>query len=102
MMIRPVFDVTPDTPQYYANHVEVSFTVHEFSLVFGRMSARVNREDIERLKENPVVRVPADAQVLVPTTLIAGLLRALIHAKGEYERLNGVELVENQMGTPNE
>lgn len=94
LALRPIIDVREDTPQYYANHIEINFTVHDFSLLIGRISSRIKPEDVAEARKSHIVKVPADVQILLPTTLIAGLLRALLVQKDAYEKQYGVQLIE--------
>jgi hypothetical protein len=92
LMLRPVLDVTDETPQYYANHAEINFTVHDFLISFGRLSGRIGSDQIETLRETGAMRVRADVQILIPASLVAGLIRALSSQKEQYEKQHGMAL----------
>jgi hypothetical protein len=95
LTIRPLIDVREDTPQYYTNHIELSMTPHEFCLSAGRMPSRLRPDEIAEAQQSGIVKVPADVQILFPTTLVAGLLRVLSVQKDLYEKQFGVELKDS-------
>ena len=94
LLLRPVLDITSDTPQYYVYHAEVNFTVHEFTLSLGRMAARIRPEQAATFRESGVMPIPADLQILIPPSLVPGLMRALSSSRDQYEKQFGVELKE--------
>ena len=51
--------------------------LHDFVLTMGRVPGRLSREMIEKAKTTGVVSFSADLQVIIPPTLVVGLIRAL-------------------------
>lgn len=100
--LRPQMHVGEDIPQYYINHVEVNSIVHDFVLSMGRLPGRLSPEVLEAAKKSGVVSFPAELQVLVPPTLIVGLIKALTFQKELYEKQNDVTLIDTAKGTPYE
>ena len=94
LSVRIVIDVRDDTPHYYINHAEINSTQHEFTLSAGRIPAKFSPDQLQRAKETATIIIPADIQILIPPSLIPGLIRALSTQKDLYERTHGVTLVE--------
>src|SRR5208282_4226067 len=53
--LRPLFEVTEDTPQYYVNHAEVTFNLHEFAITFARVPSRLTKEQWEKVMNSQPV-----------------------------------------------
>lgn len=94
IQLRPSLEVSDDTPQYYVNHAEINSTVHEFVISAGRLPGRLTQAQIEMVRATSVLPTPADVQLLIPPTLIVGLIRALQTQKDVYEAQYGITLAE--------
>ncbi len=66
MPLRPLFEVSEDTPQYYVNYMEVTLSLHEFALTFGRLPSRLNLKQWENIANNRPIVIPCDLQVVIP------------------------------------
>jgi hypothetical protein len=73
--------------QQVAGDVQLS-TPHEFSLLFGRLPAKIPPDKIEEARAGNVTLI-SDVQILIPVTLIPGLMRALQTQKASYESQYG-------------
>lgn len=78
-----------DTPTYYINHAEIAVGKHEFALAFAKLPTKPSRSDMEHAKATQELAWETDIQVLVPPTLIVGLIRALETARDGYQNLFG-------------
>ncbi len=79
---------------YYVNHIEVGNSVHDFSLICGRLPGKLNMEQLEEIKSTGTFTLEPDVMVVIPASLISGLIRALTTQKETYEKAYGVELKE--------
>ena len=83
--IKIGIETDDDTSVVYANHVEISHSIHDFCISFARVPSKLSSEKLEELKNDLKIDVPALIQVVVPPTLIAGLIRALVDQRDMYE-----------------
>lgn len=97
--LRPAFITSEDTPQYYVNHAEINANQHEFTITLGRIPSRLTPSQAEQARTSTEVSFPADLQLLVPPTMIAGLIDALRNQKEFYEKSNAAVLKAQQEGT---
>jgi hypothetical protein len=82
--VKISLDYTNSEP-LYANFAEISSAQHEFQIAFALVPARPTTDQIRdgAVKLNPLV------QIMLPPTLIPGLIKALITTKEQYEALLG-------------
>jgi hypothetical protein len=80
--------VGDETFTYYANHAEIACTPHEFAILFARVPTKLPPEKIEEAMAGNLT-LPCDVQILIPTTLINGLIQALTTQKATYEQRYG-------------
>ncbi len=80
--------VGDETFTYYANHAEIASTPHEFALMFARMPAKLPPEKLEEVGGGTLT-LTSDVQILIPATLIPGLIRALNTHKTVHEQRYG-------------
>jgi hypothetical protein len=80
--------VGDETFTYYANHAEIASSPHEFGLLFARMPTKVPPERLEEAMSGTLT-LPCDVQILIPATMISGLIRALNTQKATYEKRYG-------------
>jgi len=81
-------EIGEQTATYYANHAEIAALPHDFAMLFARIPAKLSPEKLEQAKAGMVI-LPADVQIVIPATLIDGLIRALNVAKTIYEERYG-------------
>jgi hypothetical protein len=80
--------VGKETFTYYANHAEIASTPHEFALLSARMPAKLPPENLEEAISGNLT-LTSDVQILIPATLIPGLIRALNTQKTAHEQRYG-------------
>jgi hypothetical protein len=80
--------VGEDTFTYYANYAEIASTPHEFAFLFARMPAKLSPEKLEEARAGTLT-LTSDVQILIPATLIPGLIRALNTHKTVHEQRYG-------------
>jgi hypothetical protein len=90
--LRPAVEVTEDTPKYYVNHMEVTSSMHEFSLTFARVPSKLSQGQWEKIESSQSIMISADLQLLIPPTLINTMLQAISQQKDTYERQFGLKL----------
>jgi hypothetical protein len=87
-------EITDETATYYMNAVEVGQSFSEFSLLFGKVPAKLNAAQQARIQETGTVEIPAVLQLLIPPLMLPGLLYALNAERKKYEDLHGMKLPE--------
>jgi hypothetical protein len=93
-------EVPEGTPRYYSNYIEVTQTRWDFSLIFATLPSKPPAAKITEMQATGVLRLPADAAINFPPTIMAGLIRALNMQKEAYEKQNKVELKEETTDEP--
>src|SRR3954453_17254337 len=86
--IRISTQIGDETFTYYANHAEVACIPQEFAILFARIPAKLPPDKIDEVKAGKL-SLTCDAQILIPTTMIDGLIRALVSQKAAYEQRYG-------------
>lgn len=80
--------VEPSGDPVYANFAEVSAAQHEFQISFALTPSKPNPEILEQAKAGEI-HLEALVQILLPPTIIPGLIKALITTKEQYEAMIG-------------
>src|SRR5262249_14192311 len=86
--VRVILDPIDESSVYYANYVEVSFASHDCLLSFVRVPTKLSTAQTEEAKGGTLKLGPI-VQVIVPPTLVPGLIRALTTTKDGYEKAIG-------------
>jgi hypothetical protein len=79
---------------YYVNYIEVAHSTQDFSLICARIPSKFTYDEIKEANNVGALVVEPEVQVIVPTTLIPGLIRALTTQKENYEKAFGVQIKE--------
>ena len=87
-----VVNPSDDLSSIYANHAEVAHSFHEFTIFFGQLPTKASMAVVESVKTTGQIRIEPDAQVIVPPTLIPGLISALEAQLKKYEEKHGIIL----------
>jgi hypothetical protein len=77
-----------DGEPIYANYAEVSSAQHEFQIAFALAPTKPTAEQLEQVSAGTVT-LHALVQILLPPTIIPGLIKALITTKEQHEALLG-------------
>jgi hypothetical protein len=77
----------------YANYAEVSSSLHEFQISFALAPTRLTAVKVEEMKSGGL-KVEALVQILLPPTVIPGLIRALTITKEQHETMVGRPIQE--------
>ena len=94
--VRVSVEIPDGTPAYYTNYMEVSHTKWDFSLIITRVPAKIDKAKLAEIQASGgVLPLPADVTINFPTTLMAGLIRALNMQKEAYEKETKTELKES-------
>jgi len=93
VLSRFSLEVSPATPVYYVNYAEVSFNSTEFGLAASRIPPKPPRSVIETIKDG-VLTLPADVQLIIPVSIVPGLIKALETTAEQYEKHVGVPVKE--------
>ncbi len=87
--VRVSLRVTDDTPSYYVNHLEVSQTQHEFTFSVGKIPSRFSAEKQSEIAGSHVMEIDAMLQLMIPPTLLPGIIKAMQIQLELFEKANG-------------
>lgn len=79
---------------YYINFIEVANSPQDFSLICGRLPVKLSQSKIEEVKTVGALVIEPEVQLIIPTALVPGLIRALTVQKEMYEKLYGIQIKE--------
>lgn len=85
LAVRPVVEATDSTIIEYVNFAEIAHSQHEFSILCVRVPTKPNAAAIGEAKKTGALELNATLQLLLPPTIIPGLIRALGIQKDAYE-----------------
>lgn len=86
VVIKPVIEAGDDLGFSYANHAEVGHSPHEFFILFTRLPGKVPSGRLESAKATGELHIDAQVQVLIPPSLVGGLIKALTDQRDKYEK----------------
>lgn len=76
-------------PTFHSNYADIGHGRFEFSLVFASVPIRLSAHVRETAKKAGIVSIVPDVQVLIPTDVMPGLIRALQMQLERYEKAFG-------------
>jgi hypothetical protein len=77
------------TPTYYVNHAEITSNPFEVTISFARFPSKFSPGASETIGTTGILEVEAELQVLIPPTLLPGLIRALTTQKATLDAMMG-------------
>jgi hypothetical protein len=80
---------TDATPVFYVNYAEVSHNVNEFSVLCTRIPTKPDQATMDLVREKGIYSVEATASLIVPPTLMRGLIRAMQAQVDKYQEKFG-------------
>lgn len=86
--VHVIMDVPDDGTPYYANYAEATFGTHECLISFGTVPTKLSAKKTEEAKSGSL-HIDALVQVIIPPSLLPGLIRALITTKEGFEKSVG-------------
>jgi hypothetical protein len=78
-------EMTDDAPVFYVNHAEITHTQHDFSIAWARVAAKLPTAKRAEAIEAGRVLVEPSVVLVVPPTMIQGLIDALQRQQTSYE-----------------
>ena len=84
--VMPTVTIQKESPTYYANHAEAYHNQHEFGLAFAHVPAKISPTELERIKKSHTLAVDAVAVIILPPTVVRGLISALTAQLALYEQ----------------
>jgi hypothetical protein len=87
--LKVVVEASLDTPTYYVNHAEIAVSQHEFAILFARLPTKPSRAEIVEATSSGELVVDPEFQILIPPTLLQGLIDALEKSRDQYDTLFG-------------
>jgi hypothetical protein len=94
--VRIVLGTPDDLPVHYVNFLEVAHSLNEFGLFAVRTPVKFSSEQVEEARQTGQMRIDPELHLVLPPTVIPGLIRALTAQKDAYERKFGPILVEER------
>lgn len=82
-------ETIPDLATYYVNHIEVGMTRHDIAMTVARLPAKLPPETLKVLQETMVLHVEPILQLIIPPTLLPGLIRAPTVQREQFEGIFG-------------
>jgi len=73
-------------PEYYVNHVEVSHSIHEYEMIFGRIHGRLSEDQRKFIQEKRKFPAESLVRISLPPTLIDDLIKVLQIQKEKYAK----------------
>lgn len=80
-----VLTVSEDTSVIYVSIMDVSHTIHDFSIAAARGPVRITAEQYGEISASGSLPIEALMQLIIPPTVIPNLIRSLIAQKELYE-----------------
>jgi len=81
--------MSDSTAVFYVNNVEVGHTAYDFSLTCAKIPAKFSQMELDRIRATSQVELEAVVQIVVPVSLVPGLIRALTVQKEVFEQAYG-------------
>jgi hypothetical protein len=89
MQARIVVDLSPDTPTYYVNHMEIAVNKYELALWLARLPTKPGRAETALAEQTGEIVVEPEFQILISPTLLPRMVSALTEARKNYEAIYG-------------
>ena len=96
LSVRVVMAETEDAPLFYANYAEVAHSQHEIAILGVRVPAKFSEEQLSEVKSTGIVTLPTDFQIVMPPTVIPGLIDALKNQLVLYRKIASKNLLESK------
>jgi hypothetical protein len=105
---QPVQEVTAqvrlspqtDTPSYYVNYIGVTHTAYDFTLSAVRIPTPFTDEQIELAKNGQQIPVEPIVQLVIPASLVDGLMKALTDQKERHAKTLEQQVKNNELQQP--
>jgi hypothetical protein len=82
-------DIRQDTPAYYVNYMSVGHTEFDFTISSARVPSTLTSEQEQRVKKEGVLLLETTLQLIVPLSVVKGLIAALANQVQKYEAKHG-------------
>ena len=86
---KVVIHPSEDTPFFYINYAEIVISEYDFNLYGVRVPAKLAPSDINIVKKSGEINVEPIVHLIIPATIIDGLINALTRQKEVYEQQQG-------------
>lgn len=81
---KVVLHPSGETPQYYVNYAEIATSQNEFSIYGVRIPTKLPPDEVETVKKSEELHLEPEVQIIIPVTMIQGLIDALIQQRDFY------------------
>jgi hypothetical protein len=82
-------DPKPDTPFYYVNFIAVNHSPYDFCISAIKLPSQLSEEQKQIAKKGDQIPLEPVLQLIIPTTLMKGLINALSEQCNKYESQYG-------------
>jgi hypothetical protein len=89
-------DLPTDTPTYFSNYLEITNTMHEFVLAGVRTPPKLSPDQMAEARETGALAMNAEFALVVPPTVVPGLIDALVKHRERYEATFGRILTKDK------
>ena len=86
MKTKIVLRVTDETRFYYVNYAEVASSQSEFSLYGAQVPTKPSPDLMDQAQREGAMTLDSLFQIVLPVSVIDGLINALIKQKEHYEK----------------
>jgi len=87
--VRILVDMPDGVASYYVNHAEIAHSRHEFSIVVAKTPTKVSASRLEEAVKTGVIKVEPVLQLVIPVTMMPGLIKACTAQREKYEAAYG-------------
>jgi hypothetical protein len=84
--VQTVLNIPDDLPVYYVNYMEVAHSLNEFGLFAVRTPVKPSSQQVEEAQQTGQMRLEPEFHLVLPPTVIPGLIGALTAQKDAYEQ----------------
>ena len=84
--VKIVLETSEEIPSYYVNYAEVIHSRHEFGLYAVQLPTKLSTDSLEAARASGEIHIEPTLHLVVPPTLIPGLIDALETQKNSYEK----------------
>jgi hypothetical protein len=95
-------DIKPDTPFYYVNYISVTHSPYDFAISVLRLPHQLTPEQKSFASKGDPVPMEATLQLIIPTQIIKGLIKALSEQCQKYEERYGEITIEGDSNEKNQ
>lgn len=98
--VQVIIEPSDDTPTYYINHAEIAHNVHDFTVSAVRVPAKFTAAQRSGIQSDKRLVLDSLLHVVMPASLVPGMIRALQRQRELYEKQFGI-MKDEEQNAPN-